>query len=89
MHILAAIDFAALLPVTLFVTFAAGAWFLLDLMSSKQPRAEERLAELNQGKRNPANANRSASDKFAEALEKQHRLCQNRFNPRRLQKKIS
>ncbi len=70
MILLAAIDFAAALPVTLFVTFAAGAWFVLDMMAGKQPRAEERLAEFNQSKRRVASGNMSASDKFSQAFEK-------------------
>jgi tight adherence protein C len=67
--IIAAIDFASVLPVALFITFAAGAWFVLDLMSSGKPRAEERLAEMNSTKGGLAKGG-STSNKFAEALEK-------------------
>ena len=68
---IAAIDFAAILPITLFVAFAAGAWFVMDLISARAPRAEERLEQLNRAKRGQAiQAEPNATDKFAQMLEK-------------------
>lgn len=67
--IILALDVSTLLPFALFIAFAAGAWFFLDLLSARKPRAEERLAELN----NPTmrGANESAtSASMARMLEK-------------------
>ena len=71
MNLLLAIDFTAILPIALFVTFAAGAWFVMDLMSSRKPRAEERLVELNRRKDGiSTKGNSAAADRFAAVLEK-------------------
>ena len=40
------ISFEGLLPLALFGTFAALAWWGLDLMTTGKPRAMERLEEL-------------------------------------------
>jgi tight adherence protein C len=57
--------------VALFVTFAAGAWFVIDMISGRAPRAEQRLERLKQSKRGvPIQSDRSATDKFAQMLEK-------------------
>jgi len=42
------IDFERLLPLALFGTFAALAWWALDMMAAGKPRALERLAELKE-----------------------------------------
>ncbi len=69
--ILAALDFSTLLPIALFGAFAAGAWWVMDLVSSRKPRAEERLAVLKdpQGKKGKM-GNESNSDAIANMLEK-------------------
>ncbi|MBI3837354.1 MAG: type II secretion system F family protein [Planctomycetia bacterium] len=42
----AAISFSDLVPFAVFGLFAAGAWLLLEMLASRNPRAQERLEEL-------------------------------------------
>ena len=48
------LNFEALLPLALFGTFAAVAWWVLELVATGKPRALERLDEL----KNPGNEGR-------------------------------
>ena len=43
--VILALDMTIIVPIAVFGLFAAGAWLLIDLMSKKKPRAEERLDE--------------------------------------------
>lgn len=67
-------SFEGIVPVALFGTFAALAWWALDLMTAGKPRAMERLEELaDPRKRRAAAAGESAlkkSDAFTRVLEK-------------------
>src|SRR5438045_942700 len=54
----AAISFSKLVPFAIFGLFAAGAWVLLETLSSSKPRAEERLDEL----RNPTVRRRNGDE---------------------------
>lgn len=47
---LVAIPFTSLVPLAIFGLFAVGAWFILEALGGRKPRAEERLDEL----KNPA-----------------------------------
>ena len=49
MMVIALIPFAKLVPFAIFGLFAAGAWFVLEVLGGAKPRAQERLEEL----RNP------------------------------------
>ena len=70
MFILAFIDTMTLIAVAVFGTFAAGAWFVMDLLSSKKPRAEERLAELKNPNARKTGEGGSTADTMAKLLEK-------------------
>lgn len=67
------ISFESLVPITLFGTFAALAWWGLDYMLAGKPRAIERLDELKDPRKRRNKAAESAlkqSDAFTRALEK-------------------
>ena len=67
------ISFESLLPLALFGTFAAIAWWGLDLMMAAKPRAMERLDELADPRKRRTPAAESAmkkSDAFTRVLEK-------------------
>ena len=52
MTLLAALPMAKLVPFAIFGLFAVGAWFILETIGARKPRAEERLDELrNPGRR--------------------------------------
>jgi hypothetical protein len=57
MMLLAALPISKLLPFAIFGLFAIGAWFVLETLAARKPRAQERLDEL----RNP-HARRKDSD---------------------------
>jgi tight adherence protein C len=71
-------DFSAILPFALFGAFAAGAWWIIETLSRRRPRAEERLAEIkNPGMRSGLTGGKSeamskllesSSSKFAKPL---------------------
>ena len=67
------ISFESLVPLALFGTFAAIAWWGLDLMMAGKPRAMERLEELADPRKRRGNAGESAlkqSDALTRVLEK-------------------
>ena len=66
---LAAFDLTYILPIAIFLAIAAAVWFLLDLMSPKTRRAEERLAELNDPRLRAAAAGAKKTDVMARMLE--------------------
>ena len=70
--LIASLDFSTLLPIALFGAFAAGAWWVMDMVSSRKTSAEERLANLKdpQGKRRKSPNESGGSDAIAEMLEK-------------------
>ncbi len=70
MILLAVIDTMTLIAVAIFGTFAAGAWFVMDLVASKKPRAEERLAELGDPRKRKGLEAHSRSDAMAKLLER-------------------
>ncbi len=67
------IDFGRVVPLALFGTFAALAWWLLDYMAAGKPRTLERLDELKQPRKRRNAGNESAlkqSDAFTKLLAK-------------------
>ncbi|MEN6457318.1 MAG: type II secretion system F family protein [Thermoguttaceae bacterium] len=67
------INLETLVPLALFGTFGALAWWALDLMATGRPRALERLEELKDPRKRRKAANESAlkqSDAFTRVLEK-------------------
>lgn len=74
MYLLAAlISFNKILPIAIFGAFAALAWWVLEFVASRRPRAEERLDELknpSSRKRLEANANVKKSATVTKVLEK-------------------
>ena len=67
------LSFESLLPIALFGTFAALAWWGLDLMTTGKPRAMERLEELADPRKRRSATVESAlkkSDAFTRVLEK-------------------
>ncbi len=70
---LAAVDFMTFLPIAVFGAFAAGAWFMIDVLVANRPRAEARLAVLKHTRgRNPEErvTGLTTADHFANVLEK-------------------
>lgn len=62
-----AFGMTTLIPIAVFGAFAAGAWWVMDMITSRNTRAEERLSEL----RSPGKAATSArSEGFASMLQK-------------------
>ena len=68
--VLLALQITTLIPFAVFVAFAAGAWFVMDLLSSKSSRAEERLSEINNPGGRKAGTAESTGDVMAKLLEK-------------------
>ena len=67
------INFVYVLPFAVFGAFAAGAWWLLEVLGSSKPRAEQRLDEFRDPrirKRNEAERAGRAADTMAKVLEK-------------------
>jgi tight adherence protein C len=63
-------EMSTLIPIAIFGAFAAGAWWLMDIATSRRSRAEERLAEMRFSGRNRNAAVESRGDKMAKMLEK-------------------
>lgn len=69
--VIAFLNSTALVYGAVFIAFAAGAWFVMDLMSSRKTRAMERLSELKDPrKRVMERATTTKADSVAEALKK-------------------
>lgn len=68
----ALISFETIVPFAVFGLFAAGAWWLLDMIAGQRTRASERLDEINDPSRRAAKGQKSAkkSDKVTKVLEK-------------------
>ena len=65
-------NFETLVPLAIFVAFAAGAWWILERLAAGNPRAVERLAELKSphGRRNlPADSALKKTDTVTKMLE--------------------
>ncbi|MCA9188130.1 MAG: type II secretion system F family protein, partial [Planctomycetales bacterium] len=63
-----------LIPVAIFIAIAAGVWFLLDLISPKAGRAEERLAEMKHPGRT-RDGKQSKSDMMSRFMERAQPLA--------------
>ena len=65
------INFGNLLPLALFGTFAASAWWILDVLATRKPRALERLDELkNPRARRSEQSGLMKADPMSKVLEK-------------------
>ena len=53
--VFALFDLVSLLPIAVFGAFAAGAWWMMDMLSSRKPRVEERLDVLKDPRKAGAN----------------------------------
>jgi tight adherence protein C len=71
---LASLDWMFLVPLAVFGAFAAGAWWVMEWLAARKPRATERLEELRTGRaRNQpqvVRTNRRAAEAVAKVLEK-------------------
>jgi tight adherence protein C len=65
---------STLIPIAIFGAFAAGAWWIMDTLTSRQSRAEERLAEM----RNPGR-DRTTSGSRGDAMTKMLEKATPRF----------
>ena len=71
----ALIDFKSMLPFALFGVFAVAAWWMLEKMAARKPRAEERLDELKnpklrKGSKDIGHEGSGRADSVAKMLEK-------------------
>ena len=74
-YLFAAFDITTLIPIAVFGAIATVVWFLFDFFASKNPRAEERLAEFNDPSRRrqqgqKEDTTRKKSDAMDKVLEK-------------------
>ncbi len=75
-NILATIDYLYFLPVAAFFLFAAGAWLLIDWLTSNKSNAEQRLDEFRDPKRRrrkqleEQNSNRLSASNIAQAIKR-------------------
>jgi tight adherence protein C len=65
-----AFEVSTLISIAIFGAFAAGAWWIMDMVTSRHTRAEERLNELKNPGRDRLSPSQSRGDVMASLLEK-------------------
>lgn len=80
--LLAAIDYAIIVPIAIFAAFGAGAWVLFDFLWNSKSRAESRLEQLKTRRPGDTKSAVKSAEGFARILEKASPALSKPFQPK-------